>query len=227
MASILSLDTSNKFCSVSISKNGKLIHFSKSDKVLSHAEIISKLIQESLVASKHKIQDLDALALSQGPGSYTGLRIGASIAQGICYASKIPLIAINTLKIMVFGILESNKLDKNENLVFCPMLDARRMEVYTACYNQQLEQLKPLEAIVLNANYLKNFSSQKVVFFGDGVQKFKDICPANNNIFIDDNFLSAKNMPFLAFKAYKNQHFEDIAYFNPLYLKEFYTKKNK
>lgn len=216
MALILNIETSTKNCSVSISKDGKIIASKElnSDNY-SHAEKLHPFINDVLSTKSLKLADLDAVAVSKGPGSYTGLRIGVSAAKGICYASDIPLIAIPTLY-----SLASSQQGKYSILI--PMLDARRMEVYSSIYDKDLNKLRETKADIIDEkSYLEYLDKGQVIFFGDGAEKCKKIITHKNAIFIDNIFPSAKYMGEIAEKMYLEKTFEDTAYFEPFYLKDF------
>lgn len=177
------------------------------------------------VAGK-KMDDLAAVAVSMGPGSYTGLRIGVSTAKGLCYALDIPLIAINTLEAMANGFKASHPGD---SAFFCPMIDARRMEVYTAVYNHQLEEILPVAARIIDAeSFAGLLENQEIIFFGDGAMKCSDVLAGNPNARFSPDFLnSAKDFTILAYKKFSEAKFEDVAYFEPFYLKDFLVTQPK
>ncbi|MDP1803281.1 MAG: tRNA (adenosine(37)-N6)-threonylcarbamoyltransferase complex dimerization subunit type 1 TsaB [Bacteroidota bacterium] len=226
MAFILNIETSTTVCSVSLSKNGELISFKEINDGFTHAENLHVFIEEVLKTATVSIKELNAVAISKGPGSYTGLRIGVSAAKGLAFSLNIPLIALDTLQIMT-----NSALIKNEsNAVYCPMIDARRMEIYTAVYDKDLKQLKETEALIVDENSIQPFSEfEKIYFFGDGMQKCKEVLSTIKSAnFIDAILPSAKNMCDLSYKKYLEKQFEDVAYFEPFYLKDFLilTKKN-
>ncbi len=209
---------------MSLSKNGELVSFKEINNGYTHAENLHVFINEVIKEASISLKELNAIAISKGPGSYTGLRIGVSAAKGLAYSLNIPLIALDTLEIMA-----NSALIKDSNAVYCPMIDARRMEVYTAVYDKDLKQLKETEALIIDENSVSQFSSyNKIYFFGDGMQKCKPILSAIKNAeFIENILPSAKAMCDLAFKKYAAKSFEDVAYFEPFYLKDFLilTKK--
>jgi len=228
MTYILCIETATPVCSVTLVRDNVILHSRESSKKNSHSEIVTIFIDEVIKEAGIKYTDLDAVAVSKGPGSYTGLRIGVSTAKGLCYALDIPLISVNTLRSMAFGMAQ--KYDQKEDLplLFCPMIDARRMEVYTALYNENDEQIEETKAEIIDehsfSNYLEN---NKVVFFGDGSDKCKEVITHPNAIFINDIYPSASNMAEIAFAKYNKKQFEDVAYFEPFYLKEFIAGKPK
>ncbi|MEO6303431.1 MAG: tRNA (adenosine(37)-N6)-threonylcarbamoyltransferase complex dimerization subunit type 1 TsaB [Bacteroidia bacterium] len=226
MAIILNIETSTTVCSVSLSKNGELVAFKEINNGFTHAENLHVFIQEILKTSSIDIKELNAVAISKGPGSYTGLRIGVSAAKGLAFSLNIPLIALDTLQILTNAAL----IKGETNTVYCPMLDARRMEVYTAVYDQQLVQLKETEALIVDERSIEHFKTyKKICFFGDGMQKCKEVLQVIKNAdFIDNIVPSAKAMCDLTYKKYTAKQFEDVAYFEPFYLKDFLilTKKS-
>ncbi len=235
MAVILNIETSTNVCSVSLSENGKLIDYKESKEDKSHSTILTVFIDEMLKQNNISALQLDAVAVSKGPGSYTGLRIGVSVAKGICYAVDKPLIGIGTLQLMAWGVVNSNKLNSLnisdvENLWFCPMIDARRMEVYSAFYDFNNQQKVKVSADIIDENsYKKLLENRKIIFFGNGADKCKDIIKNRNAFFIDGVFPSAKDMTALSYQSFLDKKIEDTAYFEPFYLKDFVAtvpKKN-
>lgn len=222
MAIILHIETATKNCSVSIGTNGKLmIHKAFNDDSYSHAEKLHALIGEALKEASLEITDLDAVAVSKGPGSYTGLRIGVSAAKGLCFALDIPMIAVSTLEVLSHAVIvkEGHKV---------PMLDARRLEVYSAVYSKNNKLLREVEAEIISENsFLDYLNNGLVHFFGDGAEKFKTLIVNKNARFIDSVFPSAAEMVPLAYEKYKNSIFENVAYFEPFYLKDFVVIKSK
>ncbi len=225
MALILSIETTTAVCSVAIAQNGQLIGYRETNSKNSHAEILNSYIENVLQESKQKLTDLNAIAVSEGPGSYTGLRIGVSTAKGLCYSLDIPLISISTLQSLAFYTKENinPNLFKNENLVFCPMIDARRMEAYTAHYNADLMLIRAVEAeIIDDKTYLDLLEEKAIIFSGDGAEKFQDLYKNNPNAyFYSEILLSAKGMIVLAEEKFKRKDFSDLAYFEPYYFKTF------
>ncbi len=185
----------------------------------SHSKFITVLIENLFSHSGEKLSELDAIAVSKGPGSYTGLRIGVSTAKGLCYALDKPLIAVSTLESMAY---EVNRFNSAKALL-CPMIDARRMEVYCALYHSNLSCKEEVNAKIIEANAFEELlAKQKVLFFGDGSQKCTKFLGENPNaVFINDVFPSAINVGVLALKAFEEKRFEDVAYFEPFYLKDF------
>jgi len=222
---ILSIETSTKVCSVALHNEGELLAESTLYVDKSHSEKLAILIRDLLSYAEIETKDLTAVSIAAGPGSYTGLRIGTSTAKGLCYALSIPLIAINTLEAMAYGVAQTI----TEEMLLCPMLDARRMEVYSLLADKELNVIKPTEAkIIAESSYSEELEKNKIVFFGNGAAKCEPILGANNNaIFINMQSISAVNVGVLAWKKYQTQCFEDLAYFEPEYLKEFKAIKPK
>ncbi len=218
MARILSLETSTSICSVAIHERGALLAVAEIKEPGAHAEKLLVLVDEVFEKAGLNFGDLDAVAVSQGPGSYTGLRIGVSTAKGIAYGLDIPLIGINTLQAMA----ASQPLKPEEFVV--AVLDARRKEVYTQTFGDSLQEISSIEAVVLEEGVFASVLEKgKVYFVGDGVEKVQEEVQHPNALFIEDweSSLSAKNMGQLAFEKFARQEFEDLAYFVPNYLKEF------
>ena len=214
---ILNIETSTKACSVALHKNGELI-VSREDVTtnFSHSEKLLKFISKLFSDAKLSLSDLDAIAVSMGPGSYTGLRIGVSTAKGLCYGLDIPLISISTLKAMSFGMALEIKAD-----LYCPMIDARRMEVYSAFFDINNTEVRKIQADIIDENSYKKELEKKVVFFGDGSEKLIEKIKDKNAIFVSDIHPSAKNMGLLSYQKFTKSMFEDLAYFEPFYLKDF------
>jgi len=222
---LLCIETATTVCSVCVTADDKILSYKEINNGFSHAENLHVFIEDVLKEANLSIKQINAVVVSKGPGSYTGLRIGVSTAKGLCYALQIPLISIDTLQSMAYSITSTKK----EDALYCPMLDARRMEVYCAVYNANLETITPVNALVLDEKSVEIFNLNKAIyFFGDGMAKAKELLQNNNNaIFIDAVFPSAKNMATLAFTKFSKKQFEDVAYFEPFYLKEFFTTAKK
>ena len=223
MALILNIDTATTVCSVNIARSAKIVSIRESNEDKSHARLLTVLIEEILRETKITISQLDAVAISMGPGSYTGLRIGVSTAKGLCYGADIPLIAISTLQALAFQVstaFASNK--ETDEAWFCPMIDARRMEVYTAFYNSNNEPMTKIKAEIIDKDSFKSIlNERKVYFFGNGAAKCKEMIDHKNAFFIDSIETSSKGMVGLSEEAFKNKEFQDVAYFEPYYLKDF------
>jgi tRNA threonylcarbamoyladenosine biosynthesis protein TsaB len=222
VALILSIETSTTNCSVSLSRKGKLLIVKEDyDKNYSHAERLHVYIDDVLKQAKVSVNDVDAIAISKGPGSYTGLRIGVSSAKGLCFALNKPLISIPTLESLAHQVT-------NHDGVIVSMLDARRLEVYAAIFDSNYVQIRETKAEVLNELSFSSYLEKgKVYFIGNGVEKTKNLIVHQNAVFIDDKLPSANEMGSLAFNKYKISDFEDVAYFEPYYLKDFVALKPK
>lgn len=219
MATILQIETATQVCSAAISRNGETIALKEQMASNIHAGSLTLFIKEVMDAVGLQFTDLDAVAVSKGPGSYTGLRIGVSTAKGLCFALDKPLIAIDTLQMMASGFLAQQ--GENKGLI-CAMIDARRMEVFTAVFDQKLNYVVPTEAkIVDEKSFANELASGKVTFIGDGAMKCAALLQQDNAVFSELNFNSAANMSQLAYNAYVAAQFEDVAYFEPFYLKDF------
>lgn len=218
---ILNIETATKNCSVAVAKNGETIALREiAEEGYSHAEKLHVFIEALISQSEITFKDLNAVAVSQGPGSYTGLRIGVSSAKGLCYALNIPLIAIDTLQSLAAQITIS------EGQII-PMIDARRMEVFSATYDKNLNKLEAVAAEIITDESYQN-GTEKIHFLGDGAAKCKKILNKNNFIFHDEIvYPSAKEMSFLSYEKYKKSDTVDVAYFEPLYVKDFMITKKK
>lgn len=223
---ILHIETSTNVCSVALSEDAYCL-FSKSNaEGMNHAALLSVFIAEALEVLKVSGKKLEAVAVSSGPGSYTGLRIGVSTAKGLCYGYGIPLIGVSTLEVLTVQALYSIK-DK-ENALFCPMIDARRMEVYAAFYNGKGVIQREISAdIITSDSYAEMLANQPVYFFGNGAEKCKTILTHPNAHFMDHLVPMAINMIPFAQREFAEKQFVDTAYFEPFYLKEFQTTAPK
>ena len=219
---ILNIETSTTNCSVSLSKEGETLVLKEDyNDNYSHAERLHVYIDDVLKQAKISLTNLDAIAVSKGPGSYTGLRIGVSAAKGLCYALNKPLISVSTLEALTHQI-------NVEDGVIVPMIDARRMEVYSAVFNSEHKQIRDTEAQILDENsFTKYLENGKVYFIGNGVEKTKTLINHSNAVFVENKLPSAKEMSLLAFTKYKKNDTEDVAYFEPYYLKDFIALKPK
>ncbi len=226
MAIIINIETSTSVCSVSVSSDGEVIFNKENFDGPSHASLLGVFVNEAVIFLRENNFKLDAVAVSCGPGSYTGLRIGVSEAKGLCYGLDIPLIAINSPLVLASGLL--NEMQVEEDVLLCPMIDARRMEVYSAIYDAKLNIVRKIQAdIVEKDSYDEFFATNKIYFFGDGAFKCKDTLTNPNAIFVDNIFPLARNMVSLSQQAYDKSEFVDVAYFEPFYLKEFVTTTPK
>ena len=225
---IICLETATNICSVALCDGAGVISMRQNSELKSHASMLTIFIDELLREYGIRAKDLDAIAVSKGPGSYTGLRIGVSVAKGIAYAASIPLIGVNTTLSMFWG-LSGTQYHSSGNEVsnlYCPMLDARRMEIYYALYDSDGNTVKEISAEVIDENSFSNIPvSKRIIFFGDGAVKCKEIIKRNNTFFVDDFKISASYMFIPASKALKTHDYEDIAYFEPFYLKDFIASK--
>lgn len=216
MAHILCIETATTNCSVALSVHGSVAALKEDNsKSYSHGERLHVYISEILATHQISEAQIDAIAVSKGPGSYTGLRIGVSAAKGLCYAWDKPLIAIPTLQTL------AHKNSKACNYVI-PMIDARRMEVYAAVFSSEMEQVRETRAEILDASSFNTYLDQgPTVFIGNGVSKFAEICKHEHAVFITEQLPSAQEMAKLAQKKFEKEQFEDVAYFEPYYLKDF------
>ncbi|WP_027393467.1 tRNA (adenosine(37)-N6)-threonylcarbamoyltransferase complex dimerization subunit type 1 TsaB [Aquimarina latercula] len=216
MPYILCLETSTTNCSVALSKDGKVIAFKEDyDIKYSHAERLHQFITIVMKEAGIALDKLDAIAVSKGPGSYTGLRIGVSAAKGLCFGLNIPLISVSTLEGLALQV-------KSMEGFVVPMLDARRMEVYSAVFSSDYKQVRTIEAEVLSEDSFSTYLENKQVFFiGNGVAKFEEICNHKNAKFITDKLPSAVEMGILGYTKFLEKDFEDVSYFEPYYLKDF------
>lgn len=221
MIYILNIETATKQCSVSVSKNNELLALRElAEENFNHAEKLHVFIEEVISEAKIKLSDLNAVAVSKGPGSYTGLRIGVSSAKGLCYALGIPLIAIDTLQIL------AKQIQITEGVIQ-PMIDARRMEVFTASFDQNHRSISETSALVLDENSFDTVEG-KIYFVGDGAEKSESVLQNDRFVFYSDlKYPSAKEMVELSYQAFLNKHFEDVAYFEPYYLKDFMLTTKK
>ncbi len=223
---ILHIETATENCSVALSKGDQLIGIMEESKGLSHAEKLIPFIDQLLQKAELKPSDLNAIAVSIGPGSYTGLRIGASTAKGLCYALDIPIITIPTLLSITIGAIE-DKFDYEGPFLFAPMIDARRMEVFTALYKPDWELKNEIHAeIIEEDSFSEILEHNRIIFCGNGMPKCKEILSKHPNAIFSDAPLSAKNMIKPAFQMFDNEQFDDVAYFEPFYLKEYLPGKS-
>lgn len=227
MSCILNVETSTNVCSVAVSQDGSCIFNKEDHEGPNHAVILGVFVQEALSFIDSHAIPLDAVAVSCGPGSYTGLRIGLSMAKGICYGRDVKLIAIPTLELMCVPLLLGEKINE-ENALLCPMIDARRMEVYSQFFDRALNEVRSISAdIVENNTYDDILAQQPVYFFGNGAEKCHEVLTHHNAHIIEGIVPLAKNMYPLAEKRMANEQFEDVAYFVPFYLKDFVAKEAK
>ncbi|MCL7989050.1 tRNA (adenosine(37)-N6)-threonylcarbamoyltransferase complex dimerization subunit type 1 TsaB [Sphingobacterium sp. lm-10] len=220
---ILCIETATSTCSVSLSNRQELLGLREAREPNMHASALTVFIQELVADCGITFDSISAVAVSKGPGSYTGLRIGVSVAKGLCYALDIPLISVNSLLAMAQGYLTDNA-ELGKNLVLCPMIDARRMEVYVAAFDTHLKELEETKALIVDESSFSHWTKKGyfVVLFGTGADKLGALFGEHNEIEVVLGFQnSAAHMMPLAWQKYNNQSFEDIAYFEPFYLKDF------
>lgn len=227
MALILSIETATKICSVALAKDGEVIISRETEEGNSHSTKLAPFIKEIVDESTYSFSDIDAIAVSMGPGSYTGLRIGVSTAKGLCFGLDIPLIAINTLEAMAtLAAKQYNAL--HPNAILSPMIDARRMEVYNQLFDVDVKPLNKVSAVIVDEkSYLDNLSTNTIIFFGDGAAKCQEIINHENAHLFDGGLPSTLGMAPLAEKAFQANEFADVAYFEPFYLKEFVAAVSK
>jgi tRNA threonylcarbamoyladenosine biosynthesis protein TsaB len=223
MARILNLETATTNCSVSISLDGELVSIKEENTPnYSHAEQLHIFIKEALAATSFSFSDIDAIAVSKGPGSYTGLRIGVSAAKGLCFSLDLPLISIPTLESM------ANQIQVGEDEIILPVLDARRMEVYSCVFDDKYKEIRETKAEVIDENSFAEFSKfKKVHIIGSGAEKCEEILKQPDFKFYKEAFPSAKEMAKLGQKKFEAGDFEDVAYFEPYYLKDFILQTKK
>jgi len=223
MATILHLETATTNCSVSIAKDGEMLVLKENNAAnYSHSEQLHIFIKEALEEASLSFSDLDAVAISKGPGSYTGLRIGVSSAKGLCFSLDIPLISVPTLQSMAYQV------DVKPGELVIPVLDARRMEVYSAVYNDQYKEIRETRAEVINEeSFADCISDHKVYVVGSGAEKCRGALRHPNFVFNESVVPSSKDMIPIAFEKFKSNEFEDVAYFEPYYLKDFVLQQKK
>lgn len=225
MSLILNIETATTVCSVSLAKDGTTIAVKELGGEYTHAENLTLFMQDVLHQAGITFKEIDAVAVSEGPGSYTGLRIGVSAAKGLCYALNKPLIAVDTLQHFALSVSQNVSYRDSEAL-YSPMIDARRMEVYNAIYDSDNKPVLPTGARIINKESFSELIRQhKIYFFGNGAAKCKDVLGnALNAIFVSDIELSATSMSAISFKLFEKQQYQDLAYFEPRYLKDFIIK---
>lgn len=222
---ILGIDTSTHICSVALALNGTTLDCIENTAGQAHASLITIQIQEILRRNQYNMQQLHAVAVSQGPGSYTGLRIGVSAAKGICYALNIPLIAVSTLEALALKAINNNN---TEPAFYIPMLDAMRMEVYTAVYTSTLQSIEKQQALVVTPGSFSTYlNEQPCYYFGTGAAKCRPLLQHPNAKFLDNVECSATNLSELAFERLTAGKTEDVAYFFPDYIKKFFSNQSK
>jgi tRNA threonylcarbamoyladenosine biosynthesis protein TsaB len=225
---ILLLDTATEVCSVALSRGAEILAVEESHDGNSHAKRIISFIERVLKAASVNKNEIDAVALSIGPGSYTGLRIGASTAKGLCYSLDLPLVTVSTLEIIMTGAKKEAlaNIDETSNYYFCPMIDARRMEVYCALYDSTGAIVEDVHSQIIDETSFVDFLQEKTIFFcGNGMPKCRALLSKNKNARFSNAPISAANMSEKAFLKYQLGQFENIAYFEPFYLKDFVAAK--
>lgn len=222
MPVILSLETSTDVCSVALHDGGELLAAEEIHEPQAHASRLAPLIEKVCRTAGVALRDLQAVAASEGPGSYTGLRIGTSTAKGLCFALDIPLIAVGTLELLAFQGSRENR----QGALLCPMIDARRMEVYCLVSDAQLQVIQPPAATVVDEDsFMELLERGPVLFFGNGAEKCRSVVRHPNAAFVDGIFPSASMLGVLADRKFAQRQFEDLVTFKPFYLKEFVAKR--
>lgn len=228
MTKILCIETSTEICSVALTENGEVTHLLEDTSGQNHAKLVTVFIDQLMKQAGLQFADLDAVAVSEGPGSYTGLRIGVSAAKGICYGASLRLVAVNPLEALA---VEASKLLPNSqgSTLLCPLIDARRMEVYTALFDAAGAPLTPTEAQIIDADsFAEQLAQGNVWFFGNGAAKCRPVLTSANAHFFDTEIrASAAHMAPVALRKFNQSKFEDVAYFEPFYLKDFMATKAK
>ena len=228
MAVILNIETSTEVCSVALTSEGQVLDHRENYEGQTHATLLSQYVKEMLDYARSREAKIDAIAVSIGPGSYTGLRIGLSEAKGLAFGLQVPLIGVNTLQLLCVSVMFNHFIDE-DNVLYVPMIDARRMEVYTAAYNAALEPVLEPQAMILDENSFSDLLKQgyTLVVMGNGSDKARQVFTQGKVRFIAGIKPVAVDMLALAEKAWREQHFLDVAYSTPLYLKEFQATKPK
>ena len=229
MALILNIDTATEYAGVCISEGSHVLAMEESSEQKNHAAFVQSAIKKILSDGALKPTSIAAIAVTQGPGSYTGLRVGLASAKGLCYALKKPLILVNTLEVMALAAIEEakDKGTKTSDLLFCPMIDARRQEVFTALYNNELQNILAAFALVLDENsFASELADHTIIFSGNGSIKLKELIRHKNAIFSASTH-RIQHLAHLSSAAFNLNRFNDIAYSEPFYLKEFYSPAKK
>jgi tRNA threonylcarbamoyladenosine biosynthesis protein TsaB len=221
MAYILNIETATSACSVALAKDGVVIASEENNDGMVHAEKITLFIKNLMEKTSFSLNNIDAIAVGTGPGSYTGLRIGTATAKGLCYALDKPLIAVPTLKAMAYGAAQKFK---REDVLYCPMIDARRLEVYTALFDHSGKEILPVQAKILDNTSFAEYKA--IAFFGDGMPKMKELFANDSSkIWLDSIYASALNMCHMAEEMFAGKTFSNVAYYEPFYLKDFVAGK--
>jgi tRNA threonylcarbamoyladenosine biosynthesis protein TsaB len=226
MSLILQIETATTSCSVALVQDGSVLALVERNERNIHVEMTTVFIEDLFKQTGKTYQQLDAVAVSSGPGSYTGLRIGISTAKGLCFALDKPLIAVETLQAMADGMVTQNH---PENILLCPMIDARRMEVYTAVFDGQGNRIQATSAEIIDENSFNDLlKNHQILFFGDGAEKCRETLGSNPNAFFKTDFInSAKDLTYRSGLKFATGDFEDMAYYEPFYLKDFLVSTPK
>jgi tRNA threonylcarbamoyladenosine biosynthesis protein TsaB len=224
---ILNIETATAVCSVALAKDGQLLGLKESNTRNNHSSALPLFIDEVIKRTNVSLTDIDAIAVSEGPGSYTGLRIGVAAAKGLCYALEKPLIGVSTLRAMAYGMAHRDSAITTAYILFCPMIDARRMEVYCAIFDEKGNEIREVRAEIINeTSFMKFLEKNKIVFAGDGALKCRSLFEKHPiAVFAEDFQTSAKFMIPLSEEKSLQKKFEDLAYFEPYYLKDFIAGK--
>ncbi|MDN3205482.1 tRNA (adenosine(37)-N6)-threonylcarbamoyltransferase complex dimerization subunit type 1 TsaB [Algoriphagus sediminis] len=223
MALILSIETSTTVCSVALHREGELLQLNETDEKNAHSLKLMPFVEQCLKGENLSVQDLEAISVSSGPGSYTGLRIGVSTAKGLAYALDLPIIGVSAMESLAKQVFNNGV----ETGHIIPVLDARRMEVYFQVFDSSLSEIGETGSLVLEQSSFSNLLNEGPVYFvGDGIAKTKELIDSQNTVFVDGS-ISAREMGEIAWKKLQRQEFEDTAYFVPNYLKEFKVLKSK
>lgn len=228
MAIILGIETATSICSVSLIRDGKLVAIRESEGAKEHSATLTGFISEVFSEAALTYRQADAIAVSMGPGSYTGLRIGVSTAKGLCYAIDKPIIAIDTLKSLAWQALQQCRPESRnmENILLCPMIDARRMEVYTALFDSDLQVVQAVDAVVVSTELFSAYAEKEIIYFGDGASKCVSLLDTMSNFtFLDAITLSGEAICMLAADEFEKNNFADVAYCEPFYFKDFIAGK--
>ena len=219
---ILNIDTATSVCSVALTKGCDVLSYFECKEPNAHSRMLAVLLQQLFQTTYYKPEDLHAVAVSKGPGSYTGLRIGVSSAKGLAYGRNIPLISVDTLKILAFTASL-----KHKNCMYLPMIDARRMEVYSALFDENLNKVKDISADIVQDDIYRDYKAEKIILVGDGAEKCKTVLTESRYVLDNEIYLQAKHLAALSYEKFVQGDFEDTAYFEPYYLKEFIAVKSK
>ena len=227
MAAILNIETATSLCSVALAYDGRVVAQREVREEKAHASQLTAFIEDILKGRQLKISDLDAIAVGKGPGSYTGLRIGISVAKGLCYGSNLPLIAVGTLKVIFRQAMSAQDpliqdILKRDNTLVCPMIDARRMEVFTCLFTKTGDLVEDVSAkIIESSSYTAYYPGHAILYVGSGMEKCRQVLSHPLAVFAPDIFPHASSLAELAEESYKRRDFENLAYFEPFYLKDF------